>query len=73
MLVKNMAECLPGLDDKALVTLRDNALRLSREGSEAQRLAADTLLPCVQAEIAVRGRQRIPAARGARKVPATKH
>jgi hypothetical protein len=49
-----------------LVILRENAERLSRDGSEAQRKAADTLLPVVNAEIASRVRPKAPT----RKAPA---
>jgi len=58
--MQDMASRLPELDDKALATLQDNAERLSRLGSEAQRKAAESLLPVLKAEIASRAKARVP-------------
>lgn len=49
---------LPELSDDALATLRGNAERLSREGTDKQRAAADALLPAVLNEIAGRTKEK---------------
>ena len=57
----DMASRLPELDDRALLNLHENAERLSRDGSAAQRKAADSLLPAVRDEMATRSKAKIAA------------
>lgn len=62
-----MAEMLPVLDDKELVTLRSNAQRLEQSATEAkQRTAAAELLPLIEAEIADRKAKAPPPVRKTR-------
>ena len=49
-----IAERLPSMTDKELVNLAGNAQRLTASTNPNQREAAETLLPLVQAEQAVR-------------------
>lgn len=49
-----MIEKLPRLTDDALRILKGNALRLERQGSPDQRVAAAALLPLIDAELARR-------------------
>lgn len=52
--VAAMLEKLPGMDDKVLKALRDNAERLEIVGTPAQKAGAAILLPAIDDELAKR-------------------
>lgn len=62
---------LPGMTDAEIVNLLANARRLSSEGDERTRTAADGLLPALEAAAAERDEARRAAA-PARKPPVRK-
>lgn len=62
-----VADMIPGLDDKALANLRENAARLSLTGSEAQKKQAATLTPLIEAELASRLAAKAKPARGGKR------
>lgn len=69
-----VADMIPGLDDKALANLRDNAARLSATGSDLQKKQAATLTPLIEAELASRQAAKAKPARGGkRKVAAAEN
>jgi hypothetical protein len=58
-----IADMIPGLEPKALATLRDNALRLQQTGTPRQRAEAEALMPAIDAELAERKAKAPPTAR----------
>ena len=58
---------LPSIEDAGLAVLHENAERLERTGTPAQRSAASALIPAIEAELAARR-----AAKAAAPKPATK-
>ena len=65
-----IADMLPTLDDKALESLRANALRLQDETDGARQKQAELLLPLIEAELAEREARKPPKpARVVRKKP----
>jgi hypothetical protein len=59
---------IPTLADAELATLLSNAERLTRDGSDRQRLEAERLMPAIKDELARRRASAPP--RPARKAPA---
>ena len=55
-----VADMLPTMDDKALETLRSNALRLQDEPEGARQKQAAMLLPLIEAELADREARKPP-------------
>ena len=70
----NMAERIPGMDDKDLATLHQNARRLEQAGAPGQQKAAAEMLPLIEAELATRLAAKPKPVRKApvRKKPAAK-
>lgn len=62
-----IADMIPGLEAKALATLRENALRLQQTGTPRQRAEAEALMPAIDAELAER-KAKAPAMTRARLV-----
>ena len=62
-----IADMIPGMESKALATLRDNALRLQQTGTPRQRADAEALMPVIEAEMAER-KARAPAPARARLI-----
>ena len=56
--VVDLRDRVPQMTDAALTTLQDNALRLKDSGSRQQQLAADLLLPAIEAELTERRAQK---------------
>ncbi len=52
--IVDLRDRVPTLDDKALATLRANALRLKETGNARQQASAEDLLPVIEAELAIR-------------------
>ncbi len=50
----DMVDRIPGLDETALVNLRQNALRLANAGGDLRAQQAATLLPLIESELATR-------------------
>lgn len=69
-----VADMLPTMDDKALESLKANALRLQLEPEGARQKQAELLLPLIEAELAEREARKPPKpARVVRKkAPAVK-
>lgn len=65
-----IADMIPGMEPKALATLRDNALRLQQTGTPRQRADAEALMPVIEAEMAER-KAKAPVAARARLVAKT--
>lgn len=65
-----IADMIPGLEPKALATLRDNALRLQQTGTPRQKAEAEALMPAIDAELAER-KAKAPAPTRARLVAKT--
>ena len=55
-----IADMLPTMDDKALDSLKANALRLQDEPDGARQKQADLLLPLIEAELAEREARKPP-------------
>ena len=63
-----VADMLPTMDDKALESLKANALRLQDEPEGTRQKQAEMLLPLIEAELAEREARKPPkAARVVRK------
>lgn len=54
--IVDLRKRVPGMDDKALTTLLENAERLASGGTTQQKAMADDLIPLVKAEIAGRAK-----------------
>jgi len=52
--IKPLLDRIPGMDDVGLAALRENAERLSREGTDEQKHAALAMLSAVSVEITSR-------------------
>jgi len=50
----SIADLIPQMDDKALVSLRNNALRLGAGVESPRQKEAETLIPLIDAEVALR-------------------
>ena len=55
-----IADMLPKMDDKALESLKVNALRLQEEPEGARQKQAEMLLPLIEAELAEREARKPP-------------
>ena len=55
-----VADMLPTMDDKALESLKANALRLQEEPEGARQKQAEMLLPLIEAELAEREARKPP-------------
>ena len=55
-----IADMLPTMDDKALDSLKANALRLQEEPEGARQKQAEMLLPLIEAELAEREARKPP-------------
>ncbi len=55
-----VADMLPTMDDKALESLKANALRLQDEPEGARQKQAEMLLPLIEAELAEREARKPP-------------
>jgi hypothetical protein len=60
-----IADAIPDLDDKALASLHDNAVRLMANERDPRHGQAEALLPLIDAELAARAAAR--PARGAHR------
>lgn len=47
---------VPGMDDKALAVLLNNAQRLASDGTKQQKMAASELIPVIEGELAGRAK-----------------
>jgi hypothetical protein len=56
--VVDLRERVPQMTDAALTTLQNNALRLKDSGSRQQQMAAELLLPAIEAEFNERRAQK---------------
>ena len=65
--VVDLRDRVPQMTDAALATLQDNALRLKDSGSRQQQLAAELLLPAIEAELTERRAQKKVAQSSKRK------
>jgi hypothetical protein len=68
--IVNLSDRVPGMSDSALNTLHANAVRLAQSGTDRQRASAGTLMPAIEAELALR-QARALANKPVRKVRAT--
>jgi hypothetical protein len=59
----DIAAKLPAMEEAALSVLRANAERLQRTGTKAQKTAAETLMPAIEAEISARRAAKLSLAR----------
>jgi hypothetical protein len=50
----SIADLIPQMDDKALVSLRNNALRLGAGVESPRQKEAESLIPLIDAEVALR-------------------
>jgi hypothetical protein len=50
----SIADLIPQMDDKALVSLRNNALRLGAGAESPRQKEAESLIPLIDAEVALR-------------------
>jgi hypothetical protein len=50
----SIADLIPQMDDKALVSLRNNALRIGAGVEGPRQKEAETLIPLIDAEVALR-------------------
>jgi hypothetical protein len=50
----SIADLIPQMDDKALVSLRNNALRLGAGAEGPRQKEAESLIPLIDAEVALR-------------------
>jgi hypothetical protein len=65
--IKPLLDRIPAMDDLGVAALRENAERLSREGTDEQKHAAVAMLEAVSAEIARRAAQKKEAMAEARR------
>jgi hypothetical protein len=59
----SIADLIPQMDDKALVSLRNNALRLGAGAESPRQKEAESLIPLIDAEVALRKPKATPAPR----------
>lgn len=52
--ITDLRSRVPGMDDKSLETLLNNAQRLAAEGTKQQKTAAADLMPVIEGELAKR-------------------
>jgi len=69
--VVDLRDRVPQMTDAALTTLQNNALRLKDSGSRQQQLAAELLLPAIEAEFTERRAQKKAAQSSKRKQAAS--
>ncbi len=65
--VVDLRDRVPQMTDAALTTLQNNAVRLKDSGSRQQQLAAELLLPAIEAELTERRAQKKAAQSSKRK------
>ncbi len=66
----NMVDRIPGLDEAALVNLRQNAQRLADAGGDLRAQEAAILLPLIESELANRKLAKVKVARVNRRAAA---
>jgi len=54
LVIVDLHDRVPGMNDEMLGTLHANAMRLKESGNERQRASADMLLPVIETELAER-------------------
>ncbi len=68
----SIADLIPQMDDKALVSLRNNALRLGGGAEGPRQKEAEELIPLIDAEVALRKAAKPKATPAPRKKAAPK-
>ncbi len=63
---------LPSMEDAALAVLHDNAERLERTGTPAQKSTASAVMPAIKAELEARRAAKLAASKEATKRAAAK-
>ena len=54
LVIVDLHDRVPSMDDNALTSLHANAVRLAQSGNDRQRATASTLLPLIEAELETR-------------------